>query len=77
MYLSEGLLDYCNIFRPDIFVLSGGIANEGENLINRIRSYLKERNYGFLGSPEVLVKQANLGYDSGKIGAASLFFYND
>lgn len=77
MYLSEGLLDYCNIFRPDIFVLSGGIANEGENLINRIRAYLKERNYGFLGSPEVLVKQANLGYDSGKIGAASLFFYND
>jgi len=77
MYLSEGLLDYCNIFRPDIFVLSGGIANEGENLINRIRTYMKERDFGFKGSPEVLVKQAKLGYDSGKIGAASLFFYND
>jgi glucokinase len=77
MYLSEGLLDYCNIFRPDIFVLSGGVANEGDYLISRIEKYLKDHNYGFKGSPAIPVKQAILGYDSGKIGAASLFFYND
>ncbi len=77
MYLSEGLLDYCNIFRPDIFVLSGGIANEGDYLISRIEKYMRDRGYGFKGSPEIPVKQAILGYDSGKIGAASLFFYND
>ena len=74
MYLSEGLLDYCNIFRPDVFVLSGGVANEGEYLISRIEQYMETRNYGYIGSPKIPVKQASLGYDSGKIGAASLFF---
>ena len=74
MYLSEGLLDYCNIFRPDIIVLSGGIANEGEPLISRIREYMEIRQYGYKNSPKVVIKQAELGYDSGKIGAASLFF---
>ena len=74
MYLSEGILNYCNIFRPDVVVLSGGVANEGEYLISKIRKYIKERDYGYKNSPEVDIKQAELGYDSGKIGAASLFF---
>ena len=73
-YLCEGLLNYCNILRPNIIVLSGGIANEGENLINRIRNYMKERHYGMLKTPEVKIEAASLGYDSGKIGAAALYF---
>ena len=74
MYLSEGLLDYCNIFRPEVFVLSGGVANEGEYLISRLDSYISSRGYGMKNSPKVVIKQAVLGYDSGKIGAACLFF---
>ena len=74
MYLGEGLMDYCNIFRPDVFVLSGGVANEGDYLITRLISYMEERHFGFLGSPKIPIKQASLGYDSGKIGAAALFF---
>ena len=74
MYLSEGLLDICNIFRPDAIALSGGVAKEGKPLIDRIAKYIKDRNYGYTGSPVVEIKQAELGYDSGKIGAASLFF---
>ena len=74
MYLSEGILDYANIFRPDIFVLSGGVANEGEYLLSRIRKYLKDHNYGYKDAPVIKVEQARLGYDSGKVGAASLFF---
>lgn len=74
MYLSEGLLNYCNILRPNIIVLSGGVANEGENLLGRVREYLKLHNYGIKLSPEVEVKQATLGYDAGKIGAAALYF---
>ena len=73
MYLSEGLLNYCNIFRPNIIVLSGGVANEGENLLDRVRTYLKLHNYGMKSAPEVEIKQASLGYDAGKIGAAALF----
>ncbi len=74
MYLSEGILNYCNIFRPDVVVLSGGVANEGEYLISKIRNYVENREYGYKNSPKVEIKQAELGYNAGKIGAASLFF---
>lgn len=74
MYLSEGLLNYCNIFRPEAIVLSGGVANEGEYLLDMIRKYLKEHDYGMKRSPEVEILTSSLGYDSGKIGAASLLF---
>lgn len=73
-YLSEGLINFCNIFRPEAFVLSGGVSNEGEYLLEKIRKYLKEHTYGMRNSPKVDVVLASLGYDSGIIGAASLFF---
>ena len=73
-YLGEGILNYCNIFRPNVVVLSGGIANAGEALFDPLNEYLKERDYGYKATPEVKVVPAELGYDSGKIGAAALFF---
>ena len=73
-YLGEGILNYCNIFRPNIIVLSGGIANAGAQLFDPLNEYIKERNYGYQMTPEVKVVPAELGYDSGKIGAAALFF---
>lgn len=75
MYLSEGLINFCNIFRPEVIILSGGVANEGENLFKRIRKYLEDHTYGMKGSPKVEVVPASLGYDSGKIGAASLVLF--
>ena len=76
-YLSEGILDYCNIFRPNIVILSGGIANEGDYLFDRVNAYLPKERYGFPRSPAVKVVPAILGYDSGKIGAAALFFKHE
>ena len=73
-YLGEGILNYCNIFRPNVIVLSGGIANAGAALFDPLNEYIKERNYGYKMTPEVKVVPAELGYDSGKIGAAALFF---
>ena len=72
--LSEGILNICNIFRPEVVILSGGVANEGDFLIKRIKRYMKKYDYGMIHSPFVDVKQASLGYDSGKIGAACLVF---
>jgi glucokinase len=72
--LSEGILNICNIFRPEVVILSGGVANEGDFLIKRIKRYMKKYDYGMIHSPFVDVKQAKLGYDSGKIGAACLVF---
>ena len=67
-------MNYCNIFRPEAIVLSGGIANAGEYLFSRLIKYVRERNYGYKMTPEVKILPAELGYDSGKIGAAALFF---
>ena len=73
--LSEGILNYCNIFRPNVVILSGGIANEGDYLFDKINNYLLKEKYGFPRSPAVKVIPAKLGYDSGKIGAAALFLH--
>ena len=73
-YLGEGILNYCNIFRPEAIVLSGGIANAGDYLFSRLNQYVRDRNYGYKMTPEVKILPAELGYDSGKIGAAALFF---
>ena len=73
-YLGEGLMNYFNIFRPEALVLSGGVANEGEYLLSRLRAYMEERDYGFKGTPKVDLLVSELGYDSGKVGAAALFF---
>ena len=74
--LSEGILNICNIFRPEAIILSGGVANEGEYLLDMIRKYIKKHHYGMLNSPFVDIRQATLGYDSGKIGAACLILKN-
>ena len=73
-YLAEGLMNYFNVFRPEALILSGGIANEGEYLLSRLRTYLEPRHYGFQGTPKVELLVSELGYDSGKIGAGALFF---
>ena len=73
-YLGEGILNFCNIFRPNVVVLSGGIANAGDYLFDRVNKYIADRNYGYKMTPEVKVVPAELGYYSGKIGAAALFF---
>ena len=73
-YLGEGLLNFFNVFRPEAVILSGGIANEGEYLLSRLRAYFERWNYGFQGTPKVDLLVSELGYDSGKIGAGALFF---
>ena len=75
-YLGEGILNFCNIFRPEIIVLSGGIAQQGKDLLDPLISYCEKNDYGFKGTPKVKITTAKLGYDSGIIGSASLFFNN-
>ena len=73
-YLGEGILNYCNIFRPNVIILCGGIANQGKPFTERVEKYLANQDYGYKRTPKVEVTVATLGYDSGKIGAAALFF---
>ncbi len=70
--LSEGLLDFCNIFRPDAFVIGGGVSNEGKNLTDRVVKYLEKYDYGYKNTPKSAVLIATLKNDAGIVGAASL-----
>ena len=71
-YLGEGLINICNVFRPSSIVLSGGIANQGDYLLNKLVAYLEKEHYGYLPEVKVEIKIASLGYNSGIIGAATL-----
>ncbi len=72
MYLSESIMNYCNIFRPEAFVLGGGICGEGKFLIDKVVDYCEKRHYGYQGTPAVKILTATLGNDAGIIGAAAL-----
>ena len=71
-YLTYGLIGLTNILHPQAFVLGGGIANEGPQLILPVKSLLNEYidNNGFY--PYVDVVGASLGNDAGYMGAAAL-----
>jgi glucokinase len=71
-YLSEGILNMLNIFRPQAVLIGGGISNQGDYLIEKIRKYCAERNYGYKHTsvPDILV--ASLKNDAGVVGAAAL-----
>ena len=71
-YLGTGICNFCNIFRPDCVVLSGGVSNEGDYLIDRLTKFCEDNNYGFPYSKHCVIKVAELGYMAGIIGAASL-----
>lgn len=69
-YLSEGILNYCNIFRPDIILIGGGVSEQEDYLVNLINEYCEKYNYGFKATPKPIIKTASLKNDAGIIGAA-------
>lgn len=71
-YLSEGITDMVNIFRPEIVLVGGGISNEGEYLFAPVREYVKRYAYGGSRTFVPEVTGAKLGNDAGIIGAAML-----
>lgn len=75
-YLGEGLLNVCNIFRPEAIVLGGGISNQKDHLRDKVQKYLEDHWYGYHETPRVDVLIASLRNDAGIIGAATLAFIN-
>ncbi len=77
-YLSYGLINYINIFRPEVILLSGGVSNAGDFLIEKINKKLEEKHYGFgtVNNKKIPVLIATLGADTGIYGAAALAMAN-
>ncbi len=72
-YLGESMMNMFNIFRPEAFILGGGVSAQGENLTKRLEEYCEKQNYGYKLSPKVKILTAKLGNDAGIIGAGALF----
>ena len=61
--LAKGIDSLASIFDPDLFIISGGIANMGDYLLNPIKEKLK---------CDADVRISVLKNDAGAIGAAML-----
>lgn len=72
MYLGESVLNMLNIFRPEAFILGGGVSAQGKNLSDRIVKYCEQYEYGYKDAPKTKILTATLGNDAGIIGAATL-----
>ncbi len=72
MYLGESILNMLNIFRPEAFIIGGGISAQGENLVKRLVDYCEKFDYGYKDAPRTEILIAKLGNDAGIIGAAAL-----
>lgn len=70
-YLACGIANYMNIFQPDVFLIGGGVCNEGDNLILPLKEKIKKEVYSADDSVKSELKVAMLGNDAGIIGAAA------
>lgn len=69
-YLSIGIANIINIFRPEVILLSGGISKQKDNLIIPLKEKVREKVFG--GKMETGIKIASLEDKAGLIGAAML-----
>ena len=71
-HLAAGISSFITIFRPEVIILGGGVANAGDALFRPLNEQLKDYTFGAaeIGVPPVI--PATLGNDAGLIGAAFL-----
>lgn len=72
IYLAESVMNMCNIFRPDVFIIGGGISAQGDFLLDGVKEYCEKFDYGFKDAPYPRLVPATLGNDAGIIGSACL-----
>lgn len=66
------MVSFINIFNPDVILLSGGVSNLGDYLINPIRRVVDA--YALPGGRDVKITRATLGEQAGVVGASALVF---
>ena len=69
-YLAVGVANLINIFFPEVIGLSGGVANQGENLLAPLRAAVEPMVFGNAFAKKHTT--CTLGYRAGVIGAALL-----
>lgn len=71
-YLACGLVNYANIFRPEVILLGGGVCAQGDNLIKPLQKIFDTEIYAGDKGPRVPILVAELGNNAGLLGAAAL-----
>jgi glucokinase len=71
MFLGAGIANLINALNPDAVVLSGGVAEIGELLINPIRQEVLKRAFAIPARRAKILK-AELGNKAGAVGAAGI-----
>lgn len=71
-YLAAGISTFITIFRPEVIILGGGVANAGDQLVKPLNEYIYSSTFAAeeIGVPKAIL--AKLGNDAGLIGAALL-----
>ena len=70
--LGTGVVNIVNIFRPQVLLLGGAIARQGEYLLNPLRETVRKNCFGQKYGEVPEIELAALGEETGMIGAASL-----
>ena len=70
--LGAGIVNFANVFRPEIILLGGGVCAQGDNLLNPLKAILKRDLFAGDRGPQVELKIAELGNSAGLLGAAAL-----
>ena len=71
--LSEGIVNFVNIFQPEVICIGGGISNAGDRILKPVRNAITNYSYARFGEKQTEVQIAKLGNDAGIIGAALLW----
>lgn len=70
--LGEGIAGLVNVLDPELVVVGGGVAEEGDLLLAPARRAFRDTVEAVRRRPEVPIVPAELGTDAGAIGAAAL-----
>jgi len=71
-YVSAGIVDLVNVFRPDLVMVGGGVSHEGDYFIKMIERDVRRHAFGGKNNHPPKVVRASLGNDAGILGAAAL-----
>ena len=71
-YLACGIINLVNIFRPQVIILGGGVAAQGERLTAPLQKKLDASIFGGQEYAPVKIVTATLGNLAGSLGAAKL-----
>lgn len=69
--LGEGIANIVNLLRPQVIILGGGVSNEGEYLISRVKKYVVKNIYASTAYAALDIVRASLGNDAGLYGACA------